>query len=619
MNTHETHLDERAIEALACGRDDLATESERAHALACPECAGGILAARELASSTRSVFREALAHGEPDAALIERWVQQATAATAPSSAQARSVPTRASAWAALTALGVAVAGFATQELPSLAGSVRTARDLGITGWTLGQVLFKLVPGGRIGVLLVGALLMGACAWAIRRLGARDSAFDVARAARRLSGVGLYAGIPLVLSCWLTQPAGALDFQGDWSDGERLVTLTVERAPASEVLNRAAAAAGMSVVATLPEDPAVTLSVREVPFKDVLSAVLGDAPVTATRTGKLVVIRATTPANPTPTAPTAASTQPSYGPVTDPADDDGDRDKRKSHGKSSKKRDPSAQDRVTFGDDVVVKPGEKVNDVVTTGGDADIAGEVFGDVVTTGGDVHVRKSAVLHGDIVTLGGDVEIDDGAVIEGQHVNALGGSGFGSSIAKLAKQHGGRWSAAHEADDDWVPTWVPFWLADGLRDIAGRVAHYTLLFLLALLLLSLVPERLSALERTLMKAPGRALALGFVAGIAAVVSIVVMAITIIGIPAALVVALALPIAVYLGLAAVAASLGAALPIETLRERPIAQLASGVGVLFVLSLVPVIGSIGMFAAATIGFGAVLLTRFSKRAVGESA
>jgi hypothetical protein len=159
----------------------------------------------------------------------------------------------------------------------------------------------------------------------------------------------------------------------------------------------------------------------------------------------------------------------------------------------------------------------------------------------------------------------------------------------------------------------WVPEWL----RDFAGGVAHYTLLFLLALLLLSLIPERLGALERTLMTAPGRALALGLVAGIAAVVSILVMAITIIGIPATLVVALTLPIAVYLGLAAVAASLGAALPIEALRERPFTQLASGVGVLFVLSLVPIIGAIGMFAAATLGFGAVLLTRFSKRAVDE--
>src|SRR5262249_12318188 len=69
----------------------------------------------------------------------------------------------------------------------------------------------------------------------------------------------------------------------------------------------------------------------------------------------------------------------------------------------------AHDRVTFGGDVVVAPGEAVDDVVTMGGDATIDG----DVVTMGGDVVVRGSVA--GDVMTMGGDLTLGEGATVGG------------------------------------------------------------------------------------------------------------------------------------------------------------------------------------------------------------
>ncbi len=611
MNTHDTHLSERAIEALACGRDDLASDAERDHATRCDRCTGNVVATRELADSTRAQLSRAVP--EPSALQLDRWVSAALAADAAVSGQRaaspslrRPIPSRPSLWAAAVALGLVAAGTLTRDLTGMFGSVRLVREAGIAGVALTEVLLGMVPGGRLGVVVAGMLFLSGCMMLLKRIAADGG--ELSSAARRMFGMGLFTLVATLFGGVGLPKAHALDFQGEWDSAARPVTLTVERAAASDVLRQAATAAGVNLVATLPEDPQVTLAVNELPLREVIAAVLGDAPLVAKLTGSVLVIRAASAApaaaaplpGPVPVMPPTAAAKPAFPPPPAPPrslgldeDRDTDEDRPRKKGK--------ARDVVTMGSDVVVARGERAKDVVTMGGDADIAGEVTGDVVTMGGAIHVRNGASVRGDLVTFGGDVTIEDGAIVEGARV------GFDHGRKEM-KKWANDWK--DEAED-----WGPDWMGDTL----GSVAHYALLFLLGLMLLSLVPDRLSAVERTVARAPGRSLALGFIGFLTVLVMIVVLAISIIGLPAALALLIGLPIAVYFGLAAIAAVLGAAIPIERVQRSPIAQLAVGVGILFLISLVPFIGWVVLIVAAAVGLGAVLLTRLSKRAFGDLA
>ena len=76
------------------------------------------------------------------------------------------------------------------------------------------------------------------------------------------------------------------------------------------------------------------------------------------------------------------------------------------------------------------------------------------------------------------------------------------------------------------------------------------------------------------------------------------------------MVLGLALPVATYVGLAAAATVIGAALPLEGLKGQEVLQLALGVGVLFFASIVPTVGTVASVAFACLGFGALIRTRF---------
>jgi hypothetical protein len=265
------------------------------------------------------------------------------------------------------------------------------------------------------------------------------------------------------------------------------------------------------------------------------------------------------------------------------------------------------DRITFGNDVSVEAGEVVNDVVTMGGDAHIEGEVRGDVVTMGGDLDVTDSGHVLGEAVTMGGDVTVDDSGRIEGR-VQTFGGEARGDGIAStptspVPPQVNVDLGPGHSAHDGWS---FGEWVVDTVQSFVSHV----LLFILGLLLMGVAKERYEALQVTIVKKPLPSFGYGLLGIVGAIVAIVVLAITIIGIPAAVLGAIALPIAIYVGLAAFAAVFGAALPVEQLRGKPVLQLAAGVGTLWLVSLIPFMGAFATAVAAALGLGALFITRF---------
>lgn len=253
---------------------------------------------------------------------------------------------------------------------------------------------------------------------------------------------------------------------------------------------------------------------------------------------------------------------------------------------------AAEDRVAFGASVHVAPGQRVRDAVAFGGDTVVEGVVQGDAVSFGGSVILREGARVDGDVTSFGGSVL--DQRVVDGRADAASSREATPLTPAAPFTTRGPLDAFVH-------------WVKDAVR---SALAH-ALLFLLGLLLIGTSRERLRALQVTMIEDGAKTAGVGLLGYVAGALIVVLLALTIIGIPVAVLVGLALPVATYVGLAAAATVIGAALPLAPLKGKEVLQLAAGVGVLFLASLVPVAGGIVVACAACLGFGALLRTRFA--------
>ncbi|UJR82002.1 hypothetical protein [Sandaracinus amylolyticus] len=512
-------------------------------------------------------------------------------------------PSRASLWTG-AAIGTAVAlvsglasVLASAEPTVLAreawSDLTAIARLGVTLATALDRIAAMLPGGWAAIAAIGLAFFALLALPLRAIAGGGWSRAPSSAALMLAVLGA------------TTSAHAYDLEGAWPEPDVTVSVDVERTPLSEALRQALASAQLGLAYTLPDDPQVTLHVRDAPLREVLDALLADVPARVRHSGHLLVVRpavespqaiATTAPSPPPLVLPPPPPLPAAPPAPPPPGDE-------------------LRDLVTFGGDARVLPDQRVRDVITMGGNARVEGQAFGNVVTMGGDADVRGTVV--GDVVTMGGDIHVARGGHVHGQ-LNAMGGN---IAVDEPVRDHQGSISlsvtsapdttrAASHHDDDESRGWVGETLEAAMR--------HALLFLLGLVFMGLAPARLSMLQSTLVKQPLRVLASGFLGVIAGAVLTLVLVITILGIPAAIVLALGLFLGAYLGLAATASVIGAALPIAALKDRPVLQLAVGVAILFVVSRVPVIGGLLVVGATLAGLGAVILTRGGARAiVGE--
>jgi hypothetical protein len=153
-------------------------------------------------------------------------------------------------------------------------------------------------------------------------------------------------------------------------------------------------------------------------------------------------------------------------------------------------------------------------------------------------------------------------------------------------------------------------------VTEASEAALRYALLFLGALLFAYFAPERFGRLHVAVRRAPLRSIAAGTVAFVAGSLLSIVLVITILGIPFALVLGLAGFLAATMGLATVGHLLGQALPARALEGKPVWRLAAGILALFLVTRVPFFGWLAFLVALAIGAGAVVLTRFGKNDVG---
>ncbi len=276
------------------------------------------------------------------------------------------------------------------------------------------------------------------------------------------------------------------------------------------------------------------------------------------------------------------------------------------------------DQVRVGGSVNVPAGRHVEgDVVAVGGSARVDGHVDGSVVAVGGSVRLGPNAVVEGEVTSVGGTIHRAPGAVVHGA-VNEV---AFGPNI-------------------DIHPQWGFSPIIGNIGGLIGTVLWIAFLAFIVALLFLLGRGPIERMEYRMATSAWKATAIGLVAWLllipVLVLTVVILAISIIGIPLLLVIPfalLALKIGILLGFVAVAKYVGheAERRFGWEHTNPYLSILVGVGFLSVLLLfgsalgliggpfgvfgviLMVIGIVIQFAALTIGFGLFLLTRFGTR------
>ncbi len=287
------------------------------------------------------------------------------------------------------------------------------------------------------------------------------------------------------------------------------------------------------------------------------------------------------------------------------------------------------DRVRIGGSVDVREGETIDgDVVAVGGSVNVDGEVLGDVVAVGGSVKLGPDANVERSVVAVGGAVSRDPGAKVGGK-VQEIGLKGFDF----------GEWSWRRNPVGDWWGAMVGSAFA-----LVGTLARVAVLCLLAALVVLFGRDYM---ERAGVVAQRQSLKAGLVGFLAQllflpllIITIVVLVLTIVGIPFLLLLPFAiLAVAVFglVGFTAVAHLIGGAVARRMGWPDNNPYVVTVTGVLIVMApvilsrliglggggLFPVTMSLGIagalieYLAWTVGFGAVALARFHRRGVPE--
>lgn len=306
-------------------------------------------------------------------------------------------------------------------------------------------------------------------------------------------------------------------------------------------------------------------------------------------------------------------------------------------------------QTVFGSHVRVAADEISDDIVVFGGSADIDGEVRGNVVVIGGvlriDGKVTGEATVIGAPMFLGPEARVGGNAVAVGARVHREPGARIGGQIDQVTGIFGPWWI---DWDDwTWRPGWSPWW---GLTELVVSLTSWVLLGLLMAVVVALGRERVERIAARSAREPVKAGVVGVLVTVLTLpvfgILMVLLCLTIIGIPIAVALALASPflailwvIFALMGFTGVALVVGRwiARRFDRPVESPYAAVFLGLLVLAALCLVGDLldvfgGPVDVFAAMfslagflvqivawSVGFGAVFLLLYERRARRRAA
>jgi hypothetical protein len=286
----------------------------------------------------------------------------------------------------------------------------------------------------------------------------------------------------------------------------------------------------------------------------------------------------------------------------------------------------AADYVRFGESIRIERGEHiVGDVVAIGGNITVEGKVSGDCVAVGGNIWLEDGAAVTGDVVCVGGSLTLGDSTRVGRDAVSV-----WGDLDASPTAMVYGELTEVSGLGFDF-PTNVTLFgerrgFAGNLWRFISRAVWIVILAGLGVLAFNLFPTRMQRLSDTVN---GRGL-VAFLAGLAGWIlwlpALILLMVTFVGIPVAILQIFLTPIVVLLGYLAVAEVVGKKTGAGN--GSLFRTLFVGVllleGILLAGRFFSILGSVFqvlgfglavfgwsiILIAATTGFGAFLMTRF---------
>lgn len=263
------------------------------------------------------------------------------------------------------------------------------------------------------------------------------------------------------------------------------------------------------------------------------------------------------------------------------------------------------DLVVLGGNVDLLEGSTVQgSILVLGGNVTASGEVTGNLSILGGNAELTDTSHIRGDVSTVGGSLRRASGAQIDGQVVRGQGldvpyDFRFGPSVIQPTIPN---WSMGLS------PIFSLLWF--GFRTL--------MLAALAVLVVIFWPEPTLRVARAAVGQPFAAGGLGLLTQVIGIPALILLALTILLSPLSFLGLLLLLIAGVFGWVALGLEVGRRLGHAFNWDmHPAAEAGIG-GFLMTLviggfGLIPCIGWVAPFVVASIGLGAVILTRFGSR------
>ncbi len=269
-----------------------------------------------------------------------------------------------------------------------------------------------------------------------------------------------------------------------------------------------------------------------------------------------------------------------------------------------------------GGQATIEQGATVTgDVLVAGGTLRVAGRINGDIAVFGGSVTLERTAFVAGNLVTFGGSVQRSPGAVVSGE-VREGGSLDLPGLPGALFVPGVDRFNLTPETRFDRTPgQWLVFMLLRALRTGILIVA----LAALALLVALLWPSGVQRLGQTARQQPVAVILVGLLSWVVGAGLLVLLVVTICLIPIALALGLTLFVAMLLSWVVAGWLVGRSLLAAFKARNATVVTEATVGTLvlvtvyFLVGIIPCTEFIFGVLIASLGMGAIVLTRFGTR------
>ncbi|GAB4544671.1 MAG: hypothetical protein Fur002_18110 [Anaerolineales bacterium] len=273
----------------------------------------------------------------------------------------------------------------------------------------------------------------------------------------------------------------------------------------------------------------------------------------------------------------------------------------------------AEDTAISGDAVVVggnlSAGGKVSgNMVIIGGNAAADSSIGGDVVTIGGQTSLSKTAVVNGNAVNIGGKITSEEGAQIKGDTI---------TNTPRMEPP-----AAPNVPNRPDAPRLAYF--DNPLWEVGGAFARALAIAAIAMLLALFFQPQMERVSAIVIRQPFVAGSFGLMAFVLALLGMVILSVTIILIPVAFLVALAMPLIWLFGVISIGSEVGQRFT-AAIGQTWSPVLSAGFGsflfalVLGFVNMVDCLGFFLVFLVSLLAFGGALMTWFNARPPAKPA